>query len=266
MRFNEAKRNLQQVDKEELKSDDFIKSCKYIANKVYHGNRNFFTLNGVGYDDIYSLSTFYGACYLGYKSKEDAYDNKRYYLMMISSVCQRLNRFTHWTAKKMQSCDVTDRLHLESVLEQESFAPFITENKLGVIKIDGIKMWGEDEGKTLEEKLDDSLSSLEDIELQPELENYTVKSKKARKQIKSIKKEIMTTKKEKNVLFRSLKKKLNASPDEYETQLIYYACTKHVSSDIRKVARRYCDKLGINYKQKASSILPQFDTKNYEIL
>jgi hypothetical protein len=62
----------------------------------------------------------------------------------------------------------------------------------------------------------------------------------------------------------NLKAKLDADPKKYQRDLVYYAASKHVSEEVRKKARKYCKKYGIDYIEAAKKLFMSKDSENHD--
>jgi len=242
LRFQTAERdlsNLKDINKAELNSKDFIRICKYTASRSFRSNQYVFLSAGYNYEDILSLSKFYGACFLGYKDKSEAIDSKRYNYMMLYYIFQRLNRFLEWSIKKFKINEVSSFSDIEDPYILNDAAIYKNQS----ITIDGVRMWGIQESINLKDQVEilrDKLKITKNLKLKTGIKSN----------IKDLRGQILKENKERKDLTVKLKSKLLDNPSEYEDTLIYYACSKHTSVDIRKAARKYCDKLGIDYKEK----------------
>jgi len=256
LRWNQAKRDLVGVKSEDLRNVDFVRVCKYTASKSFNNNRSFLLSNGFDYDDLLSMSKFFGACFLGYKDKSEAIDDRRYYYMMTASIFQRLNRFMGWTANKMESHEVYDKVdieHLESADAQEHIAS-------SPIKVDGVVMFGKEENKSLGVALFEITEEL-DIMLESN-KGKTSKSKKLEAKKREIKREIRIINKKQKNMFSGLREKIKSNPGIYSKRLAYYAHTKHVSGDVRKAARVYCNKYGLDHEKIFNESIKTPDNAN----
>ena len=111
----------------------------------------------------------------------------------------------------------------------------------------------------LEERVNTNDLCVEEVDIQNLLsasyENIDFELKGAKKDLSSNKTKDLT---ESNAVRKAtvsrLQLKLNKDPYKYKKELVYYAISKHVGLDVRKKARKYCKKYGIDYIEVAKKI------------
>jgi hypothetical protein len=93
---------------------------------------------------------------------------------------------------------------------------------------------------SLSESVSEPSALTDYMQVASELESYTSDNKTSPRTPKTSKEEL-----------NFLKLKLSQNINDYKDLLAYYAITKHVSSDLRKKAKKYCKLYGINYTEIA---------------
>lgn len=228
LRSNIVKRDIANADPKILASSEFNKICAYMAGRCFVGNKSTLLSRGYDYPDILSISKVFGATYVGAKYNHADKSHKTDKNFMMRYIGHRLNKFVYWAVKKMKDDEVIDRkisLTNNQAINNVSSAA-ITERYDNLTLLDEINF--------MEEDLAEEKSSTRRHHLKNKLKN------KRKLYIKN--------RSEQRNLTKILKEKLNANHGDLADTLAYYASTKSVSMDVRKVARRYCDKFNINYK------------------
>lgn len=229
LRFNQAQRDLKNVSDAQLKTKEFIQICTYTSNSVFYRNRELLLSSGYDIDDIMSLSRTFGACYIGDQNKVKAYDERRYNLMMIAYIFQRLMRFVSWVDAKFEFKEISIINNSTGDYHEEHYTDYDDD----IIK-----------GSSPEHQLEDLIESFEETQ-----------DKNTRKKIGKLRSTIKNDRTKSLKSFASKKETLVSNIDKYSTSLAYYACTKHSDFEIRKVAKKYCKKYNIDYKTIMSAII-----------
>lgn len=242
LRFNTAKRDLARVDPGELSNPEFKKVCNYITSNFYKINEKILESNGYAREDVFSLAMFFGACYLGHKERTPAYTDRAEKVMMISYINQRLIRFVKWTHAKFQ---VDERVSLLDTGTGSDFSLGAAGVSTASLDFEAI-LTGEMYTAPEEE--------LEDVEdaLRAASGTLKVRLECRRSELKS---KITAKRKESRTLTANLRAKMEENPEKHEDELVYYAYTKHVAKDVRRAAKRCCEKYGIDHKNKIKCII-----------
>lgn len=229
LRFNQAQRDLKNVSDDQLKTKEFIKICTYTSNTVFYRNRELLLSSGYDIDDIMSLSRTFGACYIGDQNKVKAYDERRYNLMMIAYIFQRLMRFVSWVDAKFEFKEISIINSSSEDFQEDYYTDYSTEVTPVIAP---------------EEQLQDLLEVFEETQ-----------DKTTRKKIGKLRSAIKADRTKTLRSFAGKKEDLISNIDKYATSLAYYACTKHSDFEIRKVAKKYCKKYNVDYKTIMSAII-----------
>lgn len=251
LRYNQAMRDFKNVTSKDLRDPEFIKICKYAAGKCYYGNESFLLTNGYDLDDISSLATIFGACYLGYQDKTVAYDKRRSNLMMIAYILQRINRFMSWTSAKFQSSEIVSRV--SDTVGMSLYSDNSTT-------VDDTVMYGIEDTKSDMDVLMDLLEESEEC-------TNKIRKKKVDENISKLKSKISTARSESKATDTLNKISIKENPAKYAESLAWYAATKHVSYDVRRAARRYCVKYNIDYKTMITDLIAKsdYDKSNFDL-
>jgi hypothetical protein len=229
LRFNQAQRDLKNVSSDQLKAKEFIKIYTYTANTVFYRNRELLLSSGYDIEDVMSLAQTFGACYIGDQNKVKAYDERRYNLMMIAYIFQRLMRFVSWVNAKFEFKEISIINSSSGDYYEEHYADYSSD----IIP-----------EASPEEQLHDLLETFEETQ-----------DKNTRKKIGKLRSSIKSDRTQSLRSFASKKETLISNIDKYSTSLAFYACTKHSDFEIRKVAKKYCKKYNIDYKTIMSAII-----------
>lgn len=229
LRFNQAQRDLKNVSDDQLKSKEFIKIYTYTANTVFYRNRELLLSSGYDIEDVVSLAQTFGACYIGDQNKVKAYDERRYNLMMIAYIFQRLMRFVSWVNAKFEFKEISIIDSSNEDYQEEHY----TDHSADIIQ-----------EVSPEEQLQDLLDTFEETQ-----------DKNTQKKITQLRSSIKMNRTQSLRGFAKNKETLISNIDKYSTSLAYYACTKHSDFQIRKVAKKYCKKYNIDYKMIMTAII-----------
>ena len=239
LRSNIVRRDIGKADPVILKSPDFNKICAYMAGRCFLRNKTALLTRGFDYQDVLSVTKVFGATYVGANYTHKDASNRTNRNLMMRYISHRLNTMVRWVSKKMKDEELLDRRY-EITSGQMDHVP--DEASLeGSSTLDEINFLEEDYSE--EKSLKKRKRML--VNLREKRKNYAKKRKDERS------------------LTNALKIKLEANYDKMTDVLAYYSTTKSVSFDMRKVARRYCDRYGIDYKAIAENMIKQ---NNYDKL
>jgi hypothetical protein len=198
-------------------------------------------------------------------TRDEVMEKKDRYNIMMRYITQRVGLMCKWIVRKFDvdevmitSIESTRALNSTEGSGNAGFEPIdfysrFNEKPCGIV-IDGTNMFElEDAPKSLpdqiqdtEELLANTLKSMNDAESSSRAKN---RQNKLKNQLKELKSKHRKDRVESSKLTKELKIRIKEDPKKFSEILSYYATTKHVSRDVRKVAQSYCKKYGINYEE-----------------
>lgn len=239
LRSNIVRRDIGNADPTALASPDFNKICSYMAGRCFLRNKTALLSRGFDYQDVLSVTKVFGATYVGANYTHKDASNRTNRNLMMRYVGHRLNTMVRWVSKKMKDEELLDRRYE------------ITSGEMDHVP---------DEADIQNSSTLDEINFLEeDFSEEKSMKKRKLMSMKLREKRKDYAKK----RKDERNLTTALKIKLETNHDKMTDILAYYSTTKSVSFDMRKVARRYCARYGIDYKAVAENIIKR---NNYDKL
>ena len=227
LRFSSVKKYLDNARPGFLDDVEIQKIVKYMTAHYFNKNDAILRASGFDFEDMHNISQFFALAFSG--TKYEAKTKHDEILLLSNFLSQRLSRLVTWVVKKFD----TNEIVLSSCPLESCASPEPVETS--------------EDDKTL-----DSL----------DLVNYRIskagndmaKKSALMRQKRELVRWVITKKtedREKRLATKAAlalaKKKLNKNIKKYRNILCYYATVKFVSKDVRKYARLYCRKYGINY-------------------
>lgn len=251
LRSNILKRAVNTLSDERIKEifeDTHFKRCvKYIATNTFRKNSSFFTQHGFMWEDIWAIGKIFGLSFYSdgktYNSKQD----ESYLLMRYLN--QRFQRFCIWSHKKFGA---QEKISESTVDESVWFyvMPSTAEDAMSLDEKIGQKA---DQLYEINRRsqliFDEEARSNQDCKyiLRKQKNKAIVRSKPLQDDLSKLSAERSKEKSVSDRLTKKLKKSLDKNWRKHKTQLAYYATSKYVAYDVRKKARKFCSKYGIDY-------------------
>lgn len=231
------------ADPKIINSTDFKKSVNYSIKLAFLKNHQILARHGFTKEDLNNIGLLFGMIYYGMPSKSEK--NNTY---MIYFIMQRFNKMIGWIAKKFQ---------LEEVIDDSLYTEdHRNYNQNGTNYHDPADMLFFHQGVIHEHSLTKSdkveliKDEIETIKRSCGINNQKKQIRKIKKlkcDIKDINREDRNKRKLDKELLTKLQTEFKKNPSKYRKQLAHYATSKHVSGEIRKVARKYCRVYDIDY-------------------
>lgn len=250
LRFNTVQRFLKYSDHSILTQAEYQKIIKFMAAKYFYGNRRMLSINGFEYDDIMNIVSLFTVTFFGLVAANKSHYNNTLLMRFIS---QRMHNFINWVTKKFHVNDV----NLVYADNYEYLSSSLSNPN--TIIVDGVTMWGTQHSPAITDALKNWYNQLDYVDQQlKHNKDFALKHQRKYllKQIERLHQQLQQYSQQKMV-FKQLRDKLHANPQQYSEQLSYYATIKHVSADVRKVARLICKKYCIDYKEWAKKKIEQ---------
>jgi len=260
LRFDDGKRYLKNAKLSEIKSKDVQRCIKTLTRRHFRINSCIFLRFGYDIGDLSSIITYFCAVFLGMPNNYVSDRDK--YTIMMRYVDQRIVEFVKLVLRKLQSKELITLYHKSfddedlNYFENTIDSPedIISDEEL--ISLDDKIALISDEIYILQSK--SNLTRQRKKEIRKKKDNL----KELKNQNSSIKKHRRNLKKRNRNLTKDLKLRLEQEWSEKQESLVYYTSSKYVSEDVRRAARRYCKKYGIDYK---SLILQLIESRGYSI-
>ena len=268
LRSNQIKMYLSKADPNLLKDPEFKRTINYISGHFYRKFMGVYRMAGFDLEDICSTASIFGLMFAGYNKEYDT--TRDFYNVMMRFVSQRLLRMAGWMIKKFQLDELSpkqiktiDPLFINAVsLGAVSRQDDQRHNYHNNIIIDGVYLFERDPVTDSENirRLENTIDLLEQQyetitsnEAQDKMDKINIKISKreAEKALGSLELQKKKNTKIQRDRYKVLKKELNENWPEYTDKLAYYSVSRFVSFGVRKSARSFCKKYGINYSEWA---------------
>lgn len=203
------------------------------ASKIYNKYADTLPPYGFELEDLASMATVYAVSFL--QSKYTAKTEKDKLALMSRYVSQKLFSFLVLLGNKYQ---FKIRFHDVYLEEVDSLSIAIPDEK---------------QSQSQEDTLADLQDKLAIAQQHPQSAHTGAQMEELHKAVSVAQRTIADTKLHNTELSKQLKEALLANPHKHAEQLCHYASSKCVPADLRRLARRYCTKFGINYKAWAQA-------------
>lgn len=250
LRFNITKRALNALSQERvneiLQNTDFRRCTKYIANCVFAKHRIFLTSHGFWKEDMESIAQIFGINFYLYNVKADTKKGENTLLMRY--VSQRFQNFIIWGRRKFGMEEKIYEVPGHTAMFVDKFSmPW--DNESSVTLSDKVGYASED-CKNIRKELKATRGS-KNPEILANRAKLRVQSNTLRKTLSTLNTEKKTQLAAEKKLTASLLKKLDKEWPKHKDTLSHYATSKCVPFDVRKKAKKFCKKYGIDYAEWA---------------
>jgi hypothetical protein len=236
--YKALQRYIPNSDESVLSNVGFIKVVNYKARQYWKKTQFFWISNGFDYEDVHSMIQLFGYSFFG--SGTELTTDKDGFNVMLRFIDQRLMNVENCVTRKFQLDEVIRNNHQLREDDQEELAREFDEEGIDLNKDDT------DNDEEFDNYYDEDVEVEDSGEI---LELYS--ANKAKKDSWYISTRLGDIAKE---------------PERYSTQLAHYATTKHVGGDVRKAARKICEKYNIDYNQWAKEkVQDGFSQTEYDI-
>jgi hypothetical protein len=262
LRVNILRRTLNKFSSDQitaiLSDPEFQKCCTYMATRTFLRSKDFLTSYGFELEDIISISQIFGLNFQSCKTKTKTKRDRNY--IMMRYIGQRFHSLLGWSERKFGNPDNFRSIEMQGTSGDDTYD--VTDLMVGAQYATDTGPYTLETHDSLSDKIsavtekikriDGILSTGKTLELLEEKMDLMGKKQYLQNELDETE---PPGRYDLGSSANDLKKRLDANWEKHQESLAHYATTAYTTNDVRRKARAYCEKYGIDYLSWAKTKL-----------